>query len=211
MSNFKGALLLLEHRRVIEARVITRCCLENSYWVAGLAAEGDKFARKMLHDEIGHRKIRVQHLFATGLPLGDQGEARLRSWLRNSAKQFKNAKTLTPKEVALKTAIAKSYIFYEQLSSDAAHPSLDALNRHVIPHTKTEVGGIDVEPIVRDVELAETLEYLCMAVMGVCVDVNPRVSYPAKASATTRDAKCLGAGALLQTMRALARATRELE
>jgi hypothetical protein len=96
----------------------------------------------------------------------------LRSWLRNSAKQFKNAKTLTPKEVALKTAIGKSYIFYEQLSSDAAHPSLDALNRHVIPHTKTEVGGIDVEPIVRDPELAETLEYLCMAVMGVCVGVN---------------------------------------
>jgi hypothetical protein len=42
----------------------------------------------------------------------------------------------------------------------------------VIPHTKTEVGGIDVEPIVRDPELAETLEYLCMAVMGVCVGVN---------------------------------------
>lgn len=96
MSNFKGALLLLEHRRVIEARVITRCCLENSYWVAGLAAEGDKFARKMLHDEIGHRQIRVQHLFATGLPLGGQGEARLRSWLRNSAKHFKKRQNPDP-------------------------------------------------------------------------------------------------------------------
>jgi hypothetical protein len=145
---------------------------KNSYWIAGLVAEGEKFAREMLHDEIGHRQIRGQRLFASGLPLGDQVETRLRSWLRNSAKQFKNAKTLTPKEVALKTAIGKSYIFYEQLSSDAAHPSLDALNRHVIPHTKTEVGGIDVEPIVRDPELADTLEYLCMAVMGVCVGVN---------------------------------------
>lgn len=113
MSNFRGALLLLEHRRMIEGRVITRCCLENSYWIAGLVAEGEKFAREMLHDEIGHRQIRGQRLFASGLPLGDQVETRLRSWLRNSAKQFKNAKTLTPKEVALKTAIGKSYIFYE--------------------------------------------------------------------------------------------------
>jgi hypothetical protein len=172
MSNFRGALLLLEHRRVIEGRVITRCCLENSYWIAGLVAEGEKFTREMLHDEIGHRQIRGQRLFARGLPLGDKVEERLRAWLKNSSKRFKNAKTLTPKTVALKTAIGKSYIFYEQLSSDAAHPSLDALNRHVIPHTPNEVGGIDVEPVPRDEETAETLEYLCMAVMGVCVGVN---------------------------------------
>ena len=153
MSNFRGALLLLEHRRVIEGRVITRCCLENSYWIAGLVAEGEKFTREMLHDEIGHRQIRGQRLFASGLPLGDKVEERLRAWLKNSSKRFKNAKTLTPKTVALKTAIGKSYIFYEQLSSDAAHPSLDALNRHVIPHTPNEVGGIDVEPAPRDEEI----------------------------------------------------------
>lgn len=33
-------------------------------------------------------------------------------------------------------------------------------------------GGIDVEPVVTDAELVETLEYLCMAAIGVCVAVN---------------------------------------
>ncbi len=51
-------------------------------------------------------------------------------------------------------------------------PSLTALNRYVIPHTADEVGGIDVEPIVTDEEIEETLELLCQAVMGVCVGVN---------------------------------------
>jgi hypothetical protein len=138
---------------IVATTTITRCCRENSYWIAGLVAEGEKFTREMLHDEIGHRQIRGQRLFASGLPLGDKVEERLRAWLKNSSKRFKNAKTLTPKTVALKTAIGKSYIFYEQLSSDAAHPSLDALNRHVIPHTPNEVGGIDVEPAPRDEEI----------------------------------------------------------
>ena len=48
MSNFRGALLLLDNRRVIEGRIITRCCLENSFWVAGLVEEGEKFSREML-------------------------------------------------------------------------------------------------------------------------------------------------------------------
>ena len=69
------------------------------------------------------------------------------------------------------TDLGRSYIFYEQLSSDAAHPSLDALNRHIIPHTAEETGGIDVDPVPRDEEIIETLEYLCMAVMGVLIGV----------------------------------------
>ena len=109
---------------MIEGRVITGCCLENSYWVAGLATEGEKFVRKMLHDQMGHRQKRGERLLASGSPLGDQVEARLRSWLRNSATQFKNSKTLNPKEVALKTAIGKTYIFYEQLSSVASVPRM---------------------------------------------------------------------------------------
>ena len=66
----------------------------------------------------------------------------------------------------------KTYIFFSQLSSDAAHPSVEALNRYVVPHKEDEIGGIDVEPIVKESEIAETFEYLCLAVMSVCVTVN---------------------------------------
>lgn len=66
----------------------------------------------------------------------------------------------------------KTYIFYGHLSGDSAHPSVTALNRYVVPDTEREEGGIDVEPLVSEKELAETYEYLCMAAIGVCVAVN---------------------------------------
>jgi hypothetical protein len=172
MSNLRGALLLLEHRRVIEGRIITRCCLENSYWVAGLIDEGEAFSRKMLGDDAHHRQQRGQRLIETGAPLGDEMEAKLRAWLKANEKRFQNPTQLNPMSVAMRTDIGRSYIFYEQLSSDSCHPTIEALNRHVIPHTIDEIGGVDVEPVARDVEIAETLEYLCMGVLGVCIGVD---------------------------------------
>jgi hypothetical protein len=171
-SNAKSALILLEATRVIEARVLVRCCLENSYWVAGLAVGGEKFAREMLHDEMNHKRRRGQRLFDPDIKLPDETKTKLAAWLKQSAKQFKDAKSLNPMGVAMGGALARSYIFYELLSSDAAHPSIEALNRHVIPHTADETGGVDVDPVPRDAELIETFEYLCMATIGVVVGVN---------------------------------------
>ncbi len=170
LSNLKGTLLLLREKRIIEARTITRCCYENAYWVIGLAEEGEAFVRKMQHDEMSHRKQLGQFVFENGVTL--EAEDRLRAWLRNTNKRFADAKMLYPKQVAALSDIWRSYVFYSQLSSDAAHPSVTALNRYVVPHTADEVGGINVEPIVKGEEIEETLELLCQAVMCVCVGVN---------------------------------------
>src|ERR1700687_4883953 len=37
ISNLKGAVILLDARRIVEARTITRSCFENLYWTVGLA------------------------------------------------------------------------------------------------------------------------------------------------------------------------------
>jgi hypothetical protein len=175
LSNLKGALLLLGARQIVEARTITRCCLENWYWVVALAEEGAVFVRKMLGDEMTHRKHAGQSIFENGLKLEAETEARLREWLKDTNKQFGDAKTLHPKQVAGSKNVRSSYLFYSALSSDAAHPSVSALNRYVIPHTEDEVGGVDVCPIVKDEEIEQTLEFLCMAVMSVCVCVNEMI------------------------------------
>lgn len=173
VSNLKGVLVLLRARRIVEARTITRCCLENLYWTVALSEQGEKFVRQMLDDEGNHRKARGQFIFQSELELDAAIEGRLREWQKDANKRFAGAKSLSPKDVAsVRADLAKTYAFYSQLSSDAAHPSVDALNRYVVPHTEDEVGGIDVEPGVKDAEIAETLEYLCMAFMGVCVGVN---------------------------------------
>jgi hypothetical protein len=171
-SNAKSGLILLDAKRVIEARVLVRCCLENSFWVAGLDDGGEKFARNMLHDEMSHRQRRGQRLFDPDFTLPDDTKTKLAAWLKQSGTQFKDAKSLNPMGVAMGGALKRGYIFYEQLSSDASHPSIEALNRHVIPHTAEEVGGIDIDPVPRAAEIIETFEYLCMATIGVVVGVN---------------------------------------
>ena len=173
VSNLKGVLVLLHARRTVEARTITRCCMENFYWTVALSEQGENFVRQMLHDEMNHRKARGQFIFESDVELDAAIEGRLREWLKGANKRFAGAKSLNPKDVAsVRADFAKTYTFYSQLSSDAAHPSVDTLNRYVIPHTEDEVGGIDIEPVVKDAEIAETLEYLCMAFIGVCVGVN---------------------------------------
>lgn len=175
LSNLKATLLLLREKQIVEARTITRCCYENLYWVIGLAEEGEVFVRKMQQDEMAHKKQRGQFMFEKGLTLEADIEGRLREWLRNANKAFAKVEVLYPKQVAAVSDIGKSYIFYSQLSSDAGHPSVTALNRYVIPHAADEVGGIDVDPIVKDKEIEETLELLCQAVIGVCIAVNQMI------------------------------------
>jgi hypothetical protein len=171
-SNRRSVMLLLREKHIVEARTIARCCYENLYWIVGLAEEGEAFVLKMRDDEMTHRKQRGQFMFDSGITLEADVEDRLRTWLRTTNRTFANAKMLNPKRVAGLSNIGRSYIFYSQLSSDAAHPSVTALNRYVVPHTADEIGGIDVNPIVNDEEIEETLELLCQAVIGVCFGVN---------------------------------------
>jgi hypothetical protein len=174
-SNLKAALLLLREKHIVEARTITRCCYENLYWVVRLLDDGHAFVRKMVDDEMTHRKNRGEFIFENGLTLETDVEARLRAFLKDANKQFAAAKTLHPKQVAGKSVVGTSYLVYGQLSSDAAHPSVTALNRYVVPHTQDDVGGIDVNPIVKDEEIEQTLEFLCLAAMHVCVAVNQMI------------------------------------
>jgi hypothetical protein len=170
VSNVKGAMLLLDARRIVEARTVTRSALENLYWTVGLAEEGDAFVRKMRDDEMNRRRAQGQHIFGAEITLEADVGKRLKDFLRSSKKQFEKAASLSPKQGAqIRRDFGKTYVFYGQLSADAGHPSLTALNRYVVPKTHPEGAGIDVEPVVSDREIAETCEYLCMAAIGVCV------------------------------------------
>jgi hypothetical protein len=173
ISNLKGASILLDAKRIVEARTITRCCFENLFWVVSLRQEGEAFARRMLHDTLHHRRARGQFMFNNRLGMPQEVEERLRGWMKNTGKEFPNLQSLNPSDVAKAAGDSgKSYIFYAALSSDAAHPSVDALNRYIIPITdEDEIGGIDFDPPVTEEETVETLQLLCMAVLGVGIAV----------------------------------------
>jgi hypothetical protein len=90
---------------IVEAKVIARCCLDNSYWVRALLNQGDKVLSSMGHHEMKHKRMGAKTIFSTtgGLQdeIGDklQGEiGELRQWMRDS-KQYEDSLTLDPKEV----------------------------------------------------------------------------------------------------------------
>jgi hypothetical protein len=84
-------------------------------------------------------------------------------------KKYEDSPTLDPKAVCNR-AKNKSYIFYQQLSWDA-HPTIETLNRYYDPPDGDGAPGIDVNPIVRDVEVIEMLNLICLAVIAVFLAV----------------------------------------
>ena len=90
---------------------------------------------------MSHRLALGQNIFATEIELDKEIGQRLRTFLRTSKRRFEKAKSLLPKQVAqIRPDFEKTYIFYGQLSSDAAHPSVTALNRYVLPKTHPQGG-----------------------------------------------------------------------
>lgn len=173
LSNHRVAILLLQEKHIVEARTITRCCYENSYWLGRLVDEGEAFVREMMDDDVSHRKNRGEFIFERGLPLEADISARLRAWLKDTNKQLPKTRTLNPKAIADKSAtIGKTYLVYGQLSSDAAHPSITSLNRYLVTNANREVIEINAEPTVSPKEIVETFEFLCIATSFVCVAVN---------------------------------------
>jgi hypothetical protein len=177
VQNLKGVMTLAKVGLVVEARVLTRCCFENELWIAGLNAESAKFADRMLGDEVKSRQLRGELLFrakGSRSTLKDDKGEKLRAWLQESKAAFPNAKMLSPKEVARGGTLEDAYVFYAQLSSDAAHPSLQALNRHIVTTKEDgeEIRGIDASPLPDPAEIEDTLIIACLAMLGCCIGVN---------------------------------------
>jgi Family of unknown function (DUF5677) len=172
LSNFRGVFALIERGLVVEARVLVRCCFENAFWIAGLHADGDRFAREMLQAEMRSRRVRGEWVLSTTAELSEEVEKRLRDQLRMIKKKWPDAKSLNPKDVALGGLLRDGYLIYSQLSADAAHPTVTSLHRHV---GRSESDGeklIEVVPEPSQEETVKTWDWACNAVLGACVGVN---------------------------------------
>jgi Family of unknown function (DUF5677) len=168
LSNLQAVLALTEGGFIVEAKVIARCCFENLYWVGGLVKEGEKFRTSMVQHEMRHKRMRAQTIFSTTGGLKGEVGDKLRQWMRDH-KQYEDSPTLDPKAVC-ERAENETYMFYQHLSWDT-HPSIETLNRYYEPPDSDGAPGIDVQPVVRDAEVVEMLNLMCLAVIGVFLGV----------------------------------------
>jgi len=166
LSNMRGVLAMIREKRIVEARVVARCILENQFWAAGFAENPDKFRHAMISHDLNKKGSSGQMLFTTG-EIPDEYEGKLRQWMREN-KGWDKAKSIAPKQVAKNAQVSDAYVFYDLLSSDA-HPTIHALNRYVISKDGKEITDIDLDPEPKEEELAETVSLGCYGLVGALI------------------------------------------
>jgi Family of unknown function (DUF5677) len=177
VGNFKGVGVVAKQGLVVEARILTRSCYENLLCICGLIERGDDFVKLMHDDQI--RSFRSQGEFLLedfdGEVIGDnEFVEQLRTRLAEMKSRWPKARLLNPKQTTTNSVLTKAYLLYSQLSGDAAHPSILALKRHFARFEEKgeQVVGLDVHPLEKGNEIAETLDIACNAMIGACIAVN---------------------------------------
>ena len=185
LSNVRAVLSLIDNGYIVEAKTISRCVYENSYWVGALVREGDAFRAAMVHHEMKHKRMRAKSIFETAEEFrGSEIAEKLRQWMREH-KEYEDSPTLDPKAVANR-AQNESYMFYQHLSWDA-HPSIQTLNRYYVAPDESGIPGIDAAPIVPEAEAVETLNLMCLAAIGVLLGVRELVKSSAPIETIARE------------------------
>ena len=174
-GNFRGVILTAKEGLIVEERTLARPCYENMFLVAGLVEKGDAFVAAMYDHEARSVRSRAEFLLDdldTLNPLAMDVVKQLRSRIQELKKRRPKARLLNPKETVAESVVKPGYLFYSQLSADAAHPSVAALRRHMLTLSEDAWTLSLGHPASALTEAASTLDIACNAVIGVCVGVN---------------------------------------
>jgi hypothetical protein len=179
LSHFRALMLLTKARFVVESRILARCCFENLFLIGGLHTEGFAFVERMKDDDRAGRKGRLRFALETD-SIFDSLSIELKEAVKERHQEFRAASKLgflNPKDASGIGPFKETYIAYSQMSGDAAHPTITALARHWSPGPTGKVGYFDVQPEPKDDELDETLNLVCVALIGMMVTVNEIIGF----------------------------------
>jgi hypothetical protein len=171
VGNFRGAMHMIDLRLIVEARTLTRSCVENLIWIDALANGGKEFVKEIVANEYKSKEMRGQVLaqWASGQQTEPPFVKELHGYLKGI--KGKPREMINVKATAQSGALRDSYIIYGQLSSDAAHPSADSLSRHIQRNSDDSI-TIVADGLSNANESLQTQEFACSMLLGVCVGVN---------------------------------------
>jgi hypothetical protein len=173
VNNFAGARLLLENDFIVEARTLLRCCYENFFWLAGLSVKGAAFVNEMVSDYKATKLKRGRELLEWAEeqtePLAF--EEKLSEFMADATGEKDRPSKISHFDAAKAGGIVEAYIIYRVLSTDAAHPSITSLDRHLREEGEDELTLLAVASVTPE-EVIETLEFCCSVLLGVCVAIN---------------------------------------
>lgn len=156
-STFQGVIVLAERGMMAEARTLVRSCFENAAALTAVAnSQGDVVARFVSATQHENRKLVMDLLKpATAHYLSDDERTKLGA--RELELAADNPVSYSIFEMAQDGGIIDLYILYRRLSSDAAHPGLNSLNRYFEPSIRGRKRSLSWGPLQADEELRDTL------------------------------------------------------
>jgi hypothetical protein len=159
---------LIARSHVVEARMLVRSMFENMFYLFRLARDdGSVFARQMQADDHRHRGLLGKAIEAA---MGDEVGSRVKEIAEELILKSRGEKPLSPKSAIYGTEIERAYVYYKQLSVDAGHPSITALNRHLVESEGNEV--LRLKPRIGEGEAMNTAFLASMALLGGCTAAN---------------------------------------
>ncbi len=166
-GHMSAIILLIKAGQIVEARIITRSLLENFFLAVALAENNSASFLDLENDRRASRLKRVKLMTENGNSFSPTQIAQAQAYLKRIAK----GRFMNPGSVVNRTSIRNTYIIYAQLSGDSAHPSLDALDRHIIRNGKGHLTELSVAPVTERDESRDTVFWACMALLGILVSV----------------------------------------
>ncbi|HEY5302203.1 MAG TPA: DUF5677 domain-containing protein [Acetobacteraceae bacterium] len=135
LSNFQGAILMAERGALVESRTLSRSCLETVFCLAALARGGDEFIHRLSSALLADRTSTANWILQKPAVREAMGQANidtLRQFVDGTSARLDTLQKLGIEEMARQGELDPLYTWYRQLSGDAAHPTLDALERYLV-------------------------------------------------------------------------------
>nr|WP_222857966.1 DUF5677 domain-containing protein [Rhizobium cauense] len=161
LTLFEGALLLLENDRQLDFRIHSRGVLEATMYLIALD-RNPAFVALMKDDDFKSRHSRAGlHLGAKTFPGTDD--------VRQQLEEFVGLGLQGAKAIQLGTLLKGSdfdrlYRSYRDMSGDAAHVSVTALNRHYIENPNTGLATLTIHPELDDNDFQVTMTELGISI-----------------------------------------------
>ena len=134
LSNFQGAILMAERGAVVEARTLARTCLESVFALAAAVSMQDGFVDRIVANEMGSKSKGAHWLLnqpERTIKIEPGAQSELKSFVDRLKEEAEPTSSFATEEMARNGGLEGLYVLFRQLSSDAAHPLLEALNRYV--------------------------------------------------------------------------------
>jgi hypothetical protein len=164
LQSFQGVILLAERGMMADARTLVRSCAESAI-ALGCASVDDDFLDDLIASNVKHRKTVADKILSSSEILNhlEQEQTDKLKQLRDDLKDIRSD-SMRWEQAAQKAGFSVLYdTVYRATSGDAAHVTIDALNRHLKTDFDQNITGLSFQPKAKD--LNDTLSCAISALL----------------------------------------------